>query len=45
MINRFVFRIFSGVLILALQITAASAAEAQTYEAPLPARISTDPDL
>src|SRR5512139_2007648 len=45
MINRFVFRIISGALILALQITAASAAEAQTYEAPLPARISTDPDL
>lgn len=45
MINRFVFRIISGALVLALQITAASAAEAQTYEAPLPARISTDPDL
>jgi NosR/NirI family nitrous oxide reductase transcriptional regulator len=46
MINRFaIFRIISGVLLLALQITAASAAEAQTYEAPLPAQVFTDPNL
>lgn len=38
------FRIMSA-LILAVQLATASAAEGQTYEAPLPAQISTDPDL
>jgi NosR/NirI family nitrous oxide reductase transcriptional regulator len=40
-----IFRTLSCLLILAVQLVVAPSATAQTYEAPLPAQVSTDPNL